>query len=368
MNHRGFLFYVFVVLLIFAFSPFSYPQNEGISLHGDFCSAVFAQGFEKNYNHPGNFMLGGQFNIPLSRLVELNAGIDFLWVELYGQINNINKQTEVFIPFIFGGAALNFNQWRIFGKIGVSLDESVNNIGSGKGWESSIMDFFMGYTQFGIKYPVYDALSLSTSASYYFGEKVKIESKLITFSTINLGLSYNLFRPEIISPVVADGVDEYKKKYSVAQSENKELYKQIVELHDRIKALESTGVKKVDTVSTPVRVNIPIKSISVDSINNVYNLHLRESLNLKDFIGKKGMKEEGNLILTEYNNIAASFKGLPEGIYLVCTIPDIKVLKKSESAFSRIKFHANPSFKNKLIIDIDVKRTEASNKMKLEMK
>ena len=155
MNHRGFYFCVFVVLFSFAFFPISSPQNQGISLHGDFGSAVFTYGFDQNYIHPGNFLLGGQYNYPLSKMFELNGGFDFLWVELYGQINNINKQAEVFIPFIFGGVALNFDQWRIFGKIGISLDESVNNVGSRKGWVSSIMNFYMGSLQFGIKYPIY---------------------------------------------------------------------------------------------------------------------------------------------------------------------------------------------------------------------
>src|ERR1035437_4967708 len=92
INRRGFYFCVFVVLFIFAFSPLSSPQNKGISLHGDFCSAVFTNGFNQNYIHPGNFLLGGQYNYPISHMVELNGGFDFLWVELYGRINSVNKQ------------------------------------------------------------------------------------------------------------------------------------------------------------------------------------------------------------------------------------------------------------------------------------
>ena len=163
-------------------------------------------------------------------------------------------------------------------------------------------------------------------------------------------------------------MNEYKEKYDAAQSENKELYKQIVDLHDRIKELGSSAVDKVDTVPLPVNVYIPVKSISVDSINNVYNLHIRESLNLNDFVDRRGLKEEGKLILGEYNNIAASFKGFQSGIYLICTIPDIKAFKKGESAFPRIKFRSDPSVKNKLVIDIDVKTTETNNKIKLKVK
>jgi hypothetical protein len=368
MNHRGLYFCVFVVLFIFAFSPLSSPQNQGISIHGDFFSTVFTYGFNQDYVHSGSFLLGGQYNYPISHMVELNGGFDFLGLELYGRISSGNSVAEIFIPFIFGGAALNFDQWKIFGKVGVALEKSVNNIGSGKGWVSSIMNFDMGSLQLGIKFPIYDALSLSTSAGYYFGDRIKIDTRFLMFSTINLGLSYNLFRPEIVSPIVENGMNEYKEKYNAAQSENKELYKQIVGLHDRIKELESGAVAKVNTVSIPVAVYIPVKSISVDSINNVYNLHIRESLNLKDFVDKKGLKEEGKLILGEYNNIATSFKGLQAGIYLVCTIPDMKAFKKNESAFPRIKFRSDPAVKNKLVIDIDIKATETNNKIKLVVK
>jgi hypothetical protein len=368
MNHRGLYFCVFVVLFIFAFSPLSSPQNQGISIHGDFFSTVFTYGFNQDYVHSGSFLLGGQYNYPISHMVELNGGFDFLGIDLYGRIQSGNSLAEVFIPFIFAGAALNFDQWRIFGKVGLSLGESVNNIGSGRGWVSSIMNFYMGSLQLGIKYPIYDALSLSTSAGYYFGDRIKIDTRFLIFSTLNLGLSYNLFRPKVVPPVVEKGLDQYKEKYYASQSENKELFKQIIDLHDRIKALESSTVVNVDTVSIPVAVYIPVKSISVDSINNVYNLHIRESLNLKDFVDKRGLKEEGKLILGEYNNIATSLKGLQAGIYLVCKIADIKAFKKSESAFPRIKFRSDPTVKNKLVIDIDIKATETNNKIKLEVK
>jgi hypothetical protein len=368
INRQKFFLFTNILLSIFAYSPISSPQSEGISLHGDFFSTVFTYGFNQNYDHPGNFLLGGQYNYPLSTLFELNGGIDFLWVELYGRINNINKQAEVFLPFIFGGAALNFDHWRIFGKIGLSLDESVNDIGSGNGWTSSTLNFYMGSLQFGITYPLYDALSFSTSACYYFGDRIKFESNHLIFSTINLGLSYNLFRPEVVAPEAQKGMDEYKKKYYEAQSENKEFYKQIVNLRDRIKNLESNAVAKINTVSNPVIENIPVKSISVDSINNVYNLHLRESLNLKDFVNKRGLGEVGKLILSEYNNIATSFKGLQNGIYLVCTIADINIFKKNESDFLRIRFRSDPAAQNKLVIDIDAKKTEAINNIKLEIK
>ena len=248
------------------------------------------------------------------------------------------------------------------------MGESVNNIGSGKGWTSSILNFYMGSLQFGIIYPIYNSLSISTSAGYYFGERINIDSKRVIFSSVNLGLSYNLFHTEVVPSITSNGVDEYKERYYAAQSENKGLFKQIIDLHDRIKALESIPVVKVDTVFKPRTENIPVKSISVDSINNVYNLHLRESLNLKNFVNKNGLKEEGKIILEEYNNIAASFKGLQSGIYLVCTTSDINALKKGKSDFPRIKFRSDSTLKNILIIDIDIKTTETFNKLKLEIK
>jgi hypothetical protein len=365
---RNFLAFIFIPLFIFTFSPFNSPQDKGISLHGDFCSAVFIYGFSQSYDHPGNFSLGVQYNYPLSQRFEFNGGFDFLWAELYGRINNVNKQAEVFIPFLFGGAALNYNQWRIFGRVGVSLGESSNKIGSGKGWVSSIMNFYMGALQFGIQYPIHDALSISTSAGYYFGDRIKVDSKRIIFSTINLGLNYNLSRPNVNSPAVEKGIDDYKEKYYASQSENEELFKQIINLHDRIKNLQRDAIVNNDTASIPLTPDIPVRWISIDSINNVYNLHLRESLSLKDFINNNELGEEGKLILGEYNNIASSLKGLQAGIYLVCTSSDIKVFKKYESEFPRIKFRSNPKAKNKLVFDIDVKATESNNNIKLHIK
>ncbi|MDR3611734.1 MAG: hypothetical protein P4L27_14285 [Ignavibacteriaceae bacterium] len=358
----------YILLFILIFSPICSAQDEGISIHGDFFSGTFVYGFTQNYDHPGNFLLGGQYNYPVSPLFELTGGLDFLWVELYGRVNNVNKEAEVFIPFITGGAALNFDQWRIFGKVGYSLAGSVNNIGSGKGWVSSILDFNMGSFQFGIKYPIYNELSLSTSACYYFGQRIPIESNHVIFSSVNLGLSYNLFNTEPVSPVVSEGVNEYKEKYLAAQSENSVLFKQIVELHDKIKAL-SPNADKVETFVKPAVIpEIPVETISVDSLNAVYNLHIGEPLNLKDFVNKKTLKEAGKLILGEYNSIASSFNKLPAGIYFICTAQDINAFTKSETDFPRIKFRADPASKNKLIISIDIKETELNNKIKLEIK
>ena len=132
--------------------------------------------------------------------------------------------------------------------------------------------------------------------------------------------------------------------------------------------MESKPIANVVHVPVTVPVLIPTRSISVDSINHIYNLHLKEALNLKDFVNKKGLKEEGKLILEEYNSIASSFKGFQSGIYLICTVSYIKTIKKNESAFPRIKFRSNPSVKNKLIIDIDVNTTEMNNKIKLVIK
>jgi hypothetical protein len=289
---------------------------------------------------------------------------------LYGKINGVNRQAEVFMPFVFGGAALNFDQWRIFGKIGVSLDESINILGSRQGWASSILSDYMGYCQFGIKCPLDNALSVSTSVGYYFGDKIKIDNTPLTFATVNLGFSYNLFSPEVVPQVVEKGLDEYKDKYFVIQSENAILNRKVLDLRDSIKSLQlkTPAVVNVEHVPVTVPVVIPTRSISVDSINHVYNLHLREALNLKDFVNKRGLKEEGELILEEYNSIAASLKGFKSGIYLICTVSDIKAFKKNESEFSRIKFQSNPSAKNKLIMDIDVNATEINNKIKLIIK
>jgi hypothetical protein len=371
-NHRICRNLALILFLIFIFTPFCSAQDEGISIHGDFFSGTFVYGFSQNYDHPGNFLLGGQYNYPVAPRVELNGGFDLLWVELYGQINNLNKEVEVFIPFVTGGAALNFDEWRIFGKIGYSLAGSVNNIGSGKGWVSSILDFKMGSLQFGIKCPIYNSLSLSTSASYYFGRRIQIESNHVIFSSINMGLSYNLFNPAPIPAAITEGVDEYKSKYLAAQSENTVLFKQIVELHDKIKALSSTA-DKVEAIEKPADIpaespEIPIEKISVDSLNIAYNLHIGQRLNIKDFVNKKGLKDIGKLILAEYNNIASSVKGLPTGIYFICTVPDSKLFSKNELEFPRIKFLSDPSNKNNLRINIDKEATELNNKIKLEIK
>jgi hypothetical protein len=368
--HRFFLLCTIILILFVSFSPQNYAQNEGVSLHGDFLSGVFSYGFNRPDVHPGNFLIGGQYNIPIVSVVELNGGFDFLWVELYGKINSVNRQAEVFMPFIFGGAALNLDQWRIFGKIGISLDESINIIGTRQGWVSSILSDYMGFCQFGIKCPLDNVLSISTSIGYYFGDKIKIDNTPLTFATVNMGFSYNLFSPAILPQVIEKGVDEYKDKYYVIQSENAILNRKVLELTDSIKSLQlkTPTVVKIEPVQITVPVTIPTRSISIDSINQVYNLHLREALNLKDFINRKGLKEEGELILEEYNSIAASFKGFQSGIYLICTVSDIKIFKKYESEFPRIKFQSIPSVKNKLIMDINVSATETNNKIKLIIK
>jgi hypothetical protein len=365
LTSRNLLTPILLIILLFTIAPVSSAQNEGISVHGDFFSGAFVYGFDQNYDHPGNFLLGAQYNFPTSSLVEFNGGLDFLWVELYGSIKGQNKQTEVFIPFIFGGAALNFDQWKIFGKIGYSLSGSVNVIGSRQGWVSSILNFNMGSFQLGLQFPITDALAISTSGGYYFGKKIQIETKNVTFSTFNIGLNYNLFSTRTTPPVIVQGVDEYKEKYLASQKENKALFNEIVELHTKINELGSHSTK-VDTATLVP--NIPIVNISVDSLNNFYNLHIGEALNLKDFVNKRGLKEEGRLIMEEYNTLATTFKRLPEGIYFICTVPDSKVFLKNESDFSRIKFRSNPAVRDKIMIDIDIQTTELNNKVKLEFK
>jgi hypothetical protein len=365
-THRNLRNSAFLFIFLLSFSPFSSGQNEGVSIHGDFFSGAFVYGFDQNYDHPGNFLLGVQYNYPATSLLEFNGGLDFLWVELYGSIKGQNKQTEVFIPFIFGGAALNFDQWKIFGKIGYSLSGSVNVIGSRQGWVSSILNFNMGSFQLGLLFPVTDVLSISTSGGYYFGHKIQVETSNVTFSTFNIGLNYNLFSSKAPQPVLVQGVDEYKEKYLASQSENKALFNEIVELHAKINAL-STSSAKVDT-NTLVPNVTTVETISVDSLNNYYNLHIGEPLNLKDFVNKRGLKEEGRLILEEYNSLAITYKRLPEGIYFICTVPDNAVFLKNEADFPRIKFRSDRAVRNKLIIDIDIKTTELNNKVKLEFK
>ncbi|MDR3667611.1 MAG: hypothetical protein P4L35_12275 [Ignavibacteriaceae bacterium] len=368
INNKIFFLSTVILLSIFSYSPEYFAQDEGVSFQGDFLSAVVIKGFDQTNVYPGNFLIGGQYNYPLFSNLEINGGFDFMWLELNGKLDGISKQAEVFMPFVFGGLALNFNEWKIFGKMGVSLDRSMNIVSSNKGWINSILNFYMGAFQFGIKCPLDKSLSVSASVGTYFGPKIKIENTYISFSTINLGLSYNLFSTEVEPQKVEKGVDEYRDRYFILQQENTKLNKQLMDLHDTIKTLETRTVVKVDSIPTVHPVFIPSQSLSIDSVNKVYNLHLREALNLSDFVNKKGLKEEGKLILDEYNNIAATFKGFQSGIYLTCTVGDAKAFKKHEAEFSRIKFRNNPSGKNKLVIDIDVKATEAGNKIKLEIK
>jgi hypothetical protein len=359
---------IFIPVFFFILSPRNLGQDEGVSFHGDLYSIVFSRGFDKNYYHPGNFLLGAQYNFPASSLLEFNGGFDLLWVEPYGISSNSLVDAQVFIPFIFGGMALNFDELRIFGEIGYSLSSSANILGSDKGWVSSILDFNMESFQFGIKCPLYNALSLSISSRFYFGDKIKISNNLVSFSSVNLGLSYNLFSSEPTKPEILSETDEFKDKYYASEAENRSLYNQILTLHDSIKALNLSAVRVDTVVKYPDISYVPVKTLSVDSLNSAYNLHIGEPIDVKDFVNSKGLKEDGRLILGEYNRIASSYKGLPAGIYLICTVPELKPFTKNESEFPLIKFRSDPADKNKLIISIDINSTELYNKIKLKIK
>jgi hypothetical protein len=366
--HRILSTFIFIPVLLIALTSRCSGQDEGVSLHGDLYSLVFAQNFEKNFYHPGNFLLGAQYNLPASNLVEFNGGFDFLWVEPYGIISNSFVEAQVFIPFIFAGIALNIDEWRIFGEVGYSLSNSVNILGSNKGWVSSILDFNMESFQFGLKIPIYEAISLSTSARFYAGDKIMIGKTPISFSSINFGLSYNLFGGGASNREVSTGADAFKEKYYTSQAENRILYQQIVDLHDSIKSL-NLKVVRIDTLSKqPVFRSIPIETLSVDSLNKVYNLHIGEPLDIKDFVNKTGLKEEGKLILGEYNRIASLFTKLPYGIYFLCDVPELRAFTKNESEFPRINFRSETSNKNTLVINIDIVTTESRNKIKLDIK
>jgi hypothetical protein len=114
--------------------------------------------------------------------------------------------------------------------------------------------------------------------------------------------------------------------------------------------------------------SLQVRTISVDSINSVYKLHIGEELSIKDFVDKNGVSEDGKLILGEYNTIASSFKGFPSGIWFICIVPDTDAFSADKVEFQRIEFKNNSGIQKVLIIYIDVSKTETNNSIKLEIK
>jgi len=190
--HSMFYSYWLLITVIIIYSPQYFAQFEGLSIHTEFLSFNIPSGFDKNYNRPGNFLGGLQYNFPINSDFEINTGLDFFYTEATGLLNNVPRQVEVFIPSVFGGFVYNFDNWGIFGKAGFSPAGSINQHGS-QGWVSFIPGFDMYPVQLGVKFNMYRDLDLTASVGNYIGKSVKIDNHIISLTTMNIGLSYNLF-------------------------------------------------------------------------------------------------------------------------------------------------------------------------------
>ena len=361
----------FLFTLIIVCSPKGYGQFEGISIHSDFLSINLPSGLDKNYYHPGNFLAGLQYNFPTSTDFEFNVGFDFLYAEATGKINNVSRQVEVFIPSVFAGFVINSDDWGLFGKAGYSPAGSINQHGS-KEWVSTIPGFDMYPVQLGVKYQVSRDLALNASYGYYIGKSIKIDDNIITLTTMNFGISYNLFDsdPETIT-TNNNPVDDYRQMYNDLQIRNNVLEKQNQYLLKKVDEKDKRSDKSrrgVFASADSVIPQTPFVSLSVDSINSVYNLHIGKPISIKTFINRNSVTNDGKLILGEYNSIASTLKGFPAGIWLVCSVPDTNAFLSNKDDFPRMNFKKNNEKKRSLIINIDVSKTETNNGIKLGIK
>jgi hypothetical protein len=223
----------------------------------------------------------------------------------------------------------------------------------------------------GIKFNILKDLDITASGSYYIGNSVKIDDRVITFTTINIGLSYNLFSFKTETQDPNKSSSNYREMYNKLLTENEKLEKQNMhlikqedEITERLKRSKTGMAVKVDSALS----SLQVRTISVDSINSVYKLHIGEELSIKDFVDKNGVSEDGKLILGEYNTIASSFKGFPSGIWFICIVPDTDAFSADKVEFQRIEFKNNSGIQKVLIIYIDVSKTETNNSIKLEIK
>jgi hypothetical protein len=355
----------FLLTVFFVSSSKGYAQFEGVSIHSDFLSINIPAGLDKNYYHPGNFLAGLQYNYPTSTDFELNVGLDFLYAEATGLINSVSRQVEVFIPSIFAGFVINSDDWGFFGKAGYAPVGSINQHNH-KEWVSTIPGFDMYPVQFGVKYKVLKDVDINASMGYYIGNSVKIDDHIVSLTTVNLGISFNLFGSHFETYT-----DNYKLMYNDLQLQNTNLEKQnqylIKQVDDIVKRLNKPG-KEVEATADSVLPRTPLVSISIDSINTIYNLHIGKPLSIKTFVNRNSVSNDGKLILGEYNSIAASLKGFPAGIWLVCSVPDTNAFLSYKDDFPRMYFKKDYGIKKNLVINIDINKTETSNGIKLEVK
>ena len=365
------LFYTFCAFTAFSlfYSQNGYSQTQGLSLHTDFLSLMLPQGFDNNYYHPGSFLGGFQYIFPVSTGFGLSLGVDLMYGEATGTINSNSRQIEFFVPSLFAGIDFDFDGWGLFGKAGYAPAGSVN-LHDRQNWVTTIQGFDMYPLQFGLKYNIIRNLDFTLSVENLIGNSLKIDNKTISVSTIGFGLSYNLFNSDTES-ADENSNDNYKKMYNDLLAENEKLEKQNLhlikqsdEIIGRLKSVEINSESTVDSAQTLKM----IKSISIDSINTVYNLHIGKPLKIKDFVNKKRMTDAGKLILAEYNQIASSLNGFPSGIWFVCLVPDLSFFAEDKNDFPRIEFIQNSDKQKNLVLKVDVKKTENKNGIKLDVR
>jgi len=344
-------------------------QFKGLSIHGDLVSINIPTGFDINRYHPGNYLGGFQYNLPTSQTFEVDAGFDLFYGNATGIINDSAKEIEAIIPSIFAGITFNFDNWGIFGKVGYSPWGTINRHDVDINWLKTMSGFDMIPLHIGIKYKLNHDLDITGSLGQYFGNSITLGTHTISFTSLNLGFSYNLWGSNSNSADLSNVY--YKQMYDDLLTENKKLenqntflIKQVAEIIHKLNKPGTMVAESADSVLPPPQ----IKSISVDSINNVYNLHIGQPLSIKSFVNKRRVSEDGKLILSEYNSIASTIKGFPSGIWFNCLVPDSSFFLANNSDFPRIHFKNNPSSKKSLVINVDVDKTESNNGIRLIIK
>ena len=354
---------ILTVLLLFLCSISIFGQsNNGVSLHANIFSDFSSSEFDTPYSRPGNFLIGGQYNYFLNDKLSLNGGVNFLWMEISGEMKNSPQlQAEVFSPYLFLGVQYEINDFSIFTNIGSSIGGKQNQIGSSDGSVLNGKSIHLIPFTFGGKYKINNKLSIYLGYMSNFGEKIKIyDISQINFKGIDIGLSYNLFGK---NKVVNDSINKLTKRIQ-GLSIKKDSLKN---LQSKIDSLENQKLKQ-DTVY--------IYHMDIEQINKENYLRINENYELSDLIKYNKISDDGKIIIEAYNDFAKNYELANDnkGLYLKCLVPGNLVTQFNEfiakdlnnSKFITIDKNPNNNF-IKFKIDKEINQQFHKN-IKLEIK
>lgn len=203
---------------------------DGLTFHGDFFNIVIPSGFTgKSKQRVGNFDLGADYQFFKYDKLDLFAGINFLWLEMNGSMKLPDEsltrqlQFELFAPSIYLGSNYSFHEkLGAFLDIGFSMGAKYNQLGTYKGWVLSGKSISIIPLNFGIKYSITPAIDINMAIATNLGDNITefgnptenfrqtYENADINFTTIDFGISYNLFQNTVSESVIHKKQDRIK--------------------------------------------------------------------------------------------------------------------------------------------------------------